>query len=115
MPTPPVFTFKTELLEYGQELLRVSGIGGIVQARAADLLAELARRKPVDGTAVQEQALLVLADYVRERPDLVDILDRYLTANPRFHGNPVNARDLVFLGSVALRDLYFAKHPEITD
>jgi len=95
------------LSELGEKILWNSGIKKIIDDHYDLLVVEMEKHDPTNAIDVEEAAFYILLQY--EDTEVMKPIINWLYNNP-----DLELSTIVFVGSYYLRDLYLAKHPEIS-
>lgn len=99
------------LNDVGKRLLEQSGADKLLEDKKEVLISELEKQK-VDTLLRLEQLSLQVLIYKMNRPEFKALQD-FAFQNPAFDGNPLSYIDILYVMSLALRDEYRNKHPEL--
>lgn len=102
-----------ELNDAGEQLLRASGMRGVVQENMHELLDDLKETDPQTAYDVQQNSYLVLYDFVEDNQDVQNILKEFLFEKPKFLDRKIDLEDLVYVGLFPLRDRYLRENKEL--
>ncbi len=102
-----------ELNPKGRSLADTSGVSKIVEDNLPSLMDRLERLKLKTAYDVQNKAFFELGSFVLQTPDIEKKLKDFVFNNPSFGGKNIGFPDVIFVGSLLLRNKYLEKHKEL--
>ncbi len=97
----------------GSDLSKASGMEKMVKDNINELLIDLEERNLETAYDVQQESFDVVEDLITSEKEYEKELKNFLFNNPKFKGKMVDPADLVFVGSLILRDAYLDRHEEL--
>ena len=99
----------------GEKLREGSRIDLIVSENSEKLIAILEKQKLDTALDVQERSFTVLADFILSDPVLSKKVKNFVFNNPKVGNRNIGFPDVIFVGSILLRDRYLDKHKELKE
>ena len=97
----------------GKKLLTESNIDKLVQDNIEKLIPKIEELKLNTAYDVQVKSFSVLGDFVLKTPELEKKIKEFAFNNPVVEGKNIGFSDIIFVGSILLRDAYLSRHPEL--
>jgi hypothetical protein len=101
-----------KLSEAGKNLLKKSTIDEIVSENAEKLILKIEELKLTTAYDVQDKSFSVLAEFVLKTPELEKRIKDFVFNNPVVEDRHIGFRDVIYVGSLQLRDEYLKRHSE---
>lgn len=102
------------LSEKGRALLVESGINAFIGDKEGDLIKKIDDLKPTTAYDVQKFSYSVLRGLVFDNTDMHNKIKDFVYHNPEFKGSNVDVPDVLYVGSIELRDKYLSTHQELS-
>lgn len=102
-----------KLSESGKILLKKSTVDKIVGENIEDLILKIEELKLSTAYDVQDKSFLVLAEFVLRTSNLEKEIKDFVFNNPVVEKRNIGFRDVIYVGSLLLRDEYLKRHPEL--
>ncbi|TXH08226.1 MAG: hypothetical protein E6Q06_00055 [Candidatus Moraniibacteriota bacterium] len=98
-------------------LVERSGIDKVVSENKNELIAELEKLNLKTAYDVQLKAFPQLGEFILDNPAIEKKIKDYVYNNPTIEGKdkPISFSDVVFVGSIELRDAYLDKYPKLKE
>mgnify|MGYP000512285881 CR=1 FL=1 len=101
----------------GEQLLKMSGIDLIIlqnEDRILEILDErLQEIDTVTGYDIEKCALVSMACFAEESQEAIRHIKEFVYNHPTVDGREIDLKDIYFVGSLQIRDIYFKRHPEL--
>jgi len=104
-----------QLNKRGKTLLEKSGMDRIVESNMPRLIKLLLETKPQTSYDVQENAFHVLSGFVSDEEKISKQVKTFIYNTPQIDEKEIGIPDLVYVGSLVLRDQYLKEHSEIKE
>ncbi len=102
-----------DLNEAGEKLFKESKMDELMKGNMPKLIKLLDERKPDNRLDAQKLSFDILAKYIIEKKELLRQIKEFVYEHPKFEGNELNVADIIYVGSLVLRDEYLEKHSEL--
>lgn len=102
-----------KLSESGKKLLEKSAMDRLVSENMEKLILKIEELKLETAYDVQDKSFSVLAEFVLETPELEKKIKDFVFNNPVVEGRNIGFRDVIYVGSLVVRDKYLEKHLEL--
>ena len=104
-----------ELNPKGNKLARESGILKAVEDNVSILIDSIEKLKLRTAYDVQVKAFSELGSFILKTPSLEKEIKDFVFNNPTFEGKNIGFPDVIFVGSLHLRNKYLDKHPKLKE
>lgn len=101
------------LNDSGRNLLFSSGAKKMIDESEKSLVKKLNDKNIQTAYDLEKEALMVIDDFISSDREKDRKIKNFLYNNPKFLGNVIDFRDIIFVGSIYLRDKYLGKYPEL--